>query len=142
MENYVYEKEYPMGKELDDVINSVSAEDVLELLARQRRFMQEHTYTVIPEAQQIFEELVQDCDQLAKAFYGKIRATINYSSFIAKIELWCDYLAFDPNEFMYVLQKLSFLSSSIQLTPLTTGPMHIEIEMPYFTAIPKEAEQG
>ncbi len=144
MENYVYEKEYPMGEEVMDAIDSISPAEVLALLAKQRRFMREHMYLVFPPAPQIFDGLIKDCEAIVKEFCGKIKATIDYSSFTATIELWCTYVEFRGDEFMYTLQKLLLYATTIRFSPLTSGMLHIWIDIPYLAVFPnaKDTNRG
>ncbi len=137
MENYVYEKAYPIREELEAAVRSDDKEEVAEYLRRCRRSKRKTAHLVIPPTPQIFERLIADCEMLVKEFCGKIRATIDYSAFSATIELWCDYVEFRDDEFLCILQRVAFYATTIRISPLATGTLHIWIDIPYFFPLPE-----
>lgn len=134
MENYEYEKlfsgENGLKKDIDP--DSDEAEKIRKFLKSYEKALANCRYYIHPLAPKLFEETVRDCEQIAKEFSGRIKATINYTSFFATIELWCCYVEFRRSEFMHILQKISHRAIIVRLIPTTYNDLHIQIEMPYF----------
>ena len=134
MENYVYEKKFPFPDDINWCDDPEEVEKLRRMIYDHRSDLPKRAYSVRPDAPALFAKTVEDCERIAETFAGRIKATINYSSFHAVIELWCCYVEFRNDEFMSTLHELSRHAASIVFMPLTSGDLHIQIEMPYFTS--------
>lgn len=132
MENYEYSKVYPFDAEDKNDISPDEAERITGLIHEQERDLKTNPRFLHPVAPIVFERTVAACEQIVKEFCGKLKAKIDYSSYSATIEMWCCYVDFDRGEFMSTLQYISKYAFSIRFEPLTSGELHISIEMPYF----------
>lgn len=132
MENYEYNKTFQSVDELpiDSIPNT--DKDIKDFLLTYETYLKSTPHFIIPSAPQLFQQAIANCEQIAKEFSGRLKAKIDYNHFKATIELWCCYVEFEQGEFMSILQSLSHQAKSICFTPLTSGDLHIEIEMPYF----------
>lgn len=138
MEQKCTERDYTA--ELKSIDDGVTAED--EALVKKLFSRLEHLnslpHIVDPLAVQRFEEMVEACDLIAKEFSGKLKATVDYERYSARIELECVYIDFDQGEFLETLQKLTAMAGSISFQPLTSGFLRVEIAMPYFLTVEKK----
>ena len=134
MENFEYSKVFPPDSIDADEHDSGKAETMENLLNTYESAVRDNPHFLIPHAPAIFEKTVADCEQIAKEFSGRIKASIDYSHFSATIELWLCYVEFMHGEFMNVLHEISLFAKFVRFTPLTSGDLHIEIEMPYFVS--------
>lgn len=134
IENYEYSVSFTTESEEDEDLDCCEDEKrcFMELLYEYRECQKNNLYFVLPFAPALFEKTVADCEQVAKEFSGKLKAKIDYSCFTATIDLWLCYVEFKRGEFMSTLHNISHCASSIRMTPLTNGDLHIEILMPYF----------
>ena len=132
MENYEYEREFPLPEEFEDDIDPSTQNFVIEFLQKYNQSLKDSTHIIRPYAPMLFSRTIANCELIAKEFSGKIKATIDYSDFPASIKVWCLYAEFQRGEFMAILHKLSVFAESVRFTPLRTGDLLIEIEMPYF----------
>ena len=135
MENFEYEREYPFPEGLGEDFEPGEAEAFREYLRRGRR-QKNAVHLLIPHAPRLFQQTLGQCDKIAQAFCGKVKASVNYTDFTAVIELWCSYVDFDRGEFLNVLSLLSLSAASIRFLPLTSGDLYIRIELPYFLTLP------
>lgn len=133
MENFEYEKAFASEDERED-FDREGAENVERLLRCYEAALRDKPHFVHPLAPIIFKKTVEDCEQIAKEFSGRIKAKIDYTHFSATIELWCCYVEFERREFMNTLHEISHFAESIRFTPLTSGELYIEIVMPYFVS--------
>ena len=132
MENYEYSKVYPFDADDEDGIPPDEAERIMGFIHEQERDWITNPRFVLPAAPVIFEKTVAACEQIVKEFRGRLKAKIDYSSYSATIEMWCCYVDFDRGEFMSTLHYISKYAFTIRFEPLTSGELHIFIEMPYF----------
>lgn len=135
MENYEYSRVFPFEDGEADAFDPDEAENIKEFLRRYDRKLKDGPRFLLPFAPAIFEKTVAACERIAKEFFGKIIAKIDYSVFTATIELWCSYVEFERGEFMNILHEISDHAISVRFTPLTSGDLHIEIQMPYFATV-------
>lgn len=133
MENFEYEKEFAIENE-EEVVDREGTGNIESFLCSYEEALVNKPHFLHPLAPAIFKKAVEDCEQIAKAFSGRIKAKIDYTRFTATIELWCCYVEFDRGEFMSILHEISHIAKSIRFTPLTSGDLHIEILMPYFVS--------
>ena len=132
MENFEYSKMFTAENQDDDNVDRDIADTLEDYLHRHERKMQSDPHFLLPFAPAIFEKAVADCERIAKEFSGSIKAKIDYTHFTATIELCCCYVEFVSSEFMGVLHEISHFAKSVRFTPLLSGNLLIEIEMPYF----------
>ena len=132
MENFEYNRVFPFESDEANDVDPDEAETIKDFLPSYERRLRGSPRFLLPFAPAIFEKTVVACERIAKEFSGRIKAKIDYSSFHATIELWCCYVEFEQGEFMSILHDLSHRTISVRFTPLTSGYLHIEIEMPYF----------
>ena len=132
MENYEYSKVYPFDAEDEDDFSPDEAERIVEFIHERERELKANPRFVHPAAPAVFERTVAACEQIVKEFRGRLKAKIDYSSYSATIEMWCCYVDFDRGEFMSTLHYISKYAFTIRFEPLTSGELHIFIEMPYF----------
>lgn len=133
MENFEYDRTFPL--ECEDIENDPDdAEELRGSLYSYERDLRNDPRFVLPLAPSIFEKLVASCELIAKEFGGRIKAKIDYSFYTATIELWLCYVEFNRGEFMSILHQISHCASSVHMTPLTNGDLHIEISIPYFVS--------
>ena len=134
MENYEYNKVFPFEDGEADELDPDGAEAVGNSLNLFERELKDRTYFLLPFAPAFFQKTVADCERIAREFFGRLKAKIDYTLFTATIELWCCYVEFERGEFMNILNDISSHAISVRFTPLTSGDLHIEIQMPYFAA--------
>ena len=134
MENFEYSKVFPPKSAEANQLAPGESETIENLFNSYESAVRTNPHFLIPRAPAIFEKTVADCEQIAKEFSGRIKARIDFSHFTATIELWCCYVEFERGEFMSVLHEISLLAKYVRFTPLTSGDLHIEIEMPYFVS--------
>ena len=132
MENYEYSKVFPFEDGETDALDPDGAETMGNSLNIFEWELKDRTYFLLPFAPAFFQKTVADCERIAKEFFGRIKAKIDYTLFTATIELWCFYVEFERGEFMNILHDISNYAVSVRFTPLTSGELHIEIQMPYF----------
>ena len=135
MENFEYSKAFPSENEADNDLDPNKAEAIKDFLRNYERELRDNPRFLLPYAPAIFEKTVAACERIAKEFSGRLKAKIDYSLFTATIELWCCYLEFECGEFMTILHEISHSAISIRFTPLTSGDLHVEIQMPYFGSV-------
>ena len=135
MENFEYSKVFPFEDEEASVFDPGEAETIKNFLHSYEKELVCSPRFLLPYAPAIFEKAVADCERIAKEFSGRLKAKIDYSLFTATIELWCCYLEFECGEFMTILHEISHRAISIRFTPLTSGDLHVEIQMPYFGSV-------
>ncbi len=129
----VFERDYTAGLErLDD--DDLTPENVALVLAALKRqsFLERLPYVVNEVAAAQFDSMITACDELAKASFGKLAATINYTSHEAVITLECVYLGFDTSKFMDILRKIAATALQVRFEPLTSGFLRLTLIMPYF----------
>lgn len=134
MENYEYNKTFRFEDKSVIDLASDNVEDIAVFLNNYENKMRKKPRYLHPFAHAIFEKTILDCEKIAEEFSGRIKAQIDYSRFTATIELWCCYVEFGQGEFMNILHRISIIANSVRFTPLTSGDLHIEIEMPYFVS--------
>lgn len=132
MENYEYNKVYPFNIEDEDDFSPEEEESILDLIHSHERDLKENPRFVLPFSPMIFEKTVVACEQIVKEFGGRLKAVIDYTFYSATIEMWCCYVEFERGEFMSILQQISTYAFNVRFEPLTSGELHIFIEMPYF----------
>lgn len=137
MENFEYSKVFPSENEGDNDLTPNEAEAIKDFLLNYERELRDGPRFLLPYAPALFEKAVAACERIAKEFSGRLKAKIDYSFFTATIEVWCCYVEFQRREFMSVLREISNHAISVRFTPLTSGDLHIEIEMPYFVSTRK-----
>ena len=137
MENFEYSKAFPAEGGDADELDLGEAETIKDFIHTHERELKDSSRFLLPYAPAIYEKVVAACERIAKEFSGRLKAKIDYSFFTATIEVWCCYVEFQRGEFMSVLQEVSNHAVSIRFTPLTSGDLHIEIEMPYFVSARK-----
>lgn len=137
MENFEYSKVFLSEDKKANDLDLNEAEAIKDFLHSYERELRDNPRLLFPFAPAIFEKAVAACERIAKEFSGRLKAKIDYSFFIATIEVWCSYVEFQRGEFMSILQEISHHAISIRFTPLTSGDLHIEIEMPYFESARK-----
>lgn len=93
MENYVYEKEYPFPEDIDEREGD-EADAIREYLRAHPIRQEKAAHAVLPFGPRLFEKTVADCETIAGAFCGKLRAVIDYTKFTASIDLWFCCAAF------------------------------------------------
>lgn len=135
MENFEYEREYPFPKGLGEY-DADEVEAFRALLFQSPRPKKEMIHLLIPYAPKLFQQMLVQCDKIARTFCGKVKAVVDYTKFVATIELWCCYVDFDRGELLHVLSQLSLYANSIHFLPLTSGDLYTRIELPYFLTLP------
>lgn len=80
-----------------------------------------------------FDQMVADCDKIAKEFSGRLKAVVDYECHEASITLECVYVDFNVGEFMDILQSMAAKALQVRFEPLTSGLLRITIFMPYFS---------
>ena len=140
MENFEYSKTFPSKVGDADNLAYDEAEAIRNFLLNYERELKDTPQFLLPYAPAIFEKTLADCEQIAEEFGGRIKAKIDYSFFSATIELWCPYVEFAREEFMSILHEIALLAISVRFTPLTSGELHIAIQMPYFASARDLAE--
>ena len=133
MEDFEYSQSFPFECEDTDP-GSEDAEDLKEFLHLYEKDLKNNPRLVLPFAPSIFEKTVASCELIAKEFGGKIKAKIDYTFYTATIEMWLCYVEFNRGEFMSTLHELAHCALSVRMTPLVTGELHIEIQIPYFVS--------
>lgn len=132
MKNFEYERRFENEGSIS--LDPVETEVMGELLQMYESYLRSRPHFIHPSAPKVFKQTIADCERIAKAFSGRIKAKIDYTLFTATIELWCSHVEFDRGEFLCVLHEISHYAISIRFSTLTSGKLHIEIEMPYFIA--------
>lgn len=134
MENFEYSKEFPSENDDANDIDPDEVDAITYLLLRYERELKVNPRFLLPFAPAIFEKTLAACERIAKEFSGRIKAKIDYSQFTATIELWCCYVEFERGEFLSTLHEITHYANTVRFTPLTSGDLHIEIEILYFTS--------
>lgn len=93
-------------------------------------------HIVNPVAVARLDKAVKACDAIAKAFSGRIEATVDFETYEATIVLECAYIEFRHHEFMETLAALSLISRNIQIASTPSDLFRIDISMPYFVPLP------
>ena len=107
MENFEYNKVFPSESEDANDLDPDEAETIKDFLHSYERELRDNPRFLLPYTPAIFEKTVAACEQIAKEFSGRLKAKIDYSFFIATIEVWCCYVEFQRGEFMSILQEIS-----------------------------------
>lgn len=131
MENYVYEKEYLFPEDIDEREGD-EADAIREYLRAHPIRQEKAAHAVLPFGPRLFEKTVADCETIAEAFCGKLRAVIDYTKFTASIDLWFCYAAFRRGEYMDLLQAVIFRTISVELEALPSRDLRVHLELPYF----------
>ena len=134
MENFEYSKAFPSENEGTNNLDLDEVETIKDFLYSYESELRGNPRFLLPFAPTIFEKAVTACKQIAKEFSCRLNAKIDYLLFTATIEVWCCYVEFRCGEFMSILQKISHYAISACFTPLTSGNLHIGIEMPHFVS--------
>lgn len=133
MENFEYSKSFPFADENDDASAADEFERIKAFLRNRQEEARHIPRFIIPGAPAIFEEMTAAWELVAKESGGRLGAKIDYTSYDATIEVWCDEVEFYSDIFMGILRGTTKASLSISFEPLASGELHIEIRMPYFT---------
>ena len=105
----------------------------LELLSLARALLQSpRLYCVDDRAAQQFYLILWDCDQLAKAFSGRIRATLDYDLRSAELVLESMTLEFDDRQRSEVLHEIAAKAHYVRISAIPDGFFRIYALMPYF----------
>ena len=132
MENYEYDKVFASDSQDDDELRPGEREKMASLLHRYERDLIDSPKLVLPFAPALFEKTVAACECIAKEFSRRVKAKVDYSFFTATVELWCCYVEFERGEFMSILYEITNNAISVSFTPLTSGELHMKMQLPYF----------
>lgn len=92
-------------------------------------------HMIDPVAKARFDKMVGICNAIARDFYGKMTATVDWECYAASIELELDYAEFYHNCSMDDLRALVNAATDVCLSATITNRFRICVHLPYFTAI-------
>ena len=112
-------------------------QEMKEILERMRQAgpQKKRAYIISPYAAARFEKTIEACDNMMKEFSGKLKATVDYESHHATIEMECVYIEFRAKEFMTYLHDMVTWAEWIEFCPLLSGFLRVSIGMPYFVPL-------
>lgn len=134
--NVIYiEKDYTDGlRKLEDMSSEPTEEDIMmaQVMKDYHTYIESIPHLANPIFVCHFNKMVAAFDLIAREFSGRLRATVDYSHFSAKIVLECVYIEFCHGEFIEILKRIASTALRINISVLNSGFLQIEVLMPYF----------
>ena len=107
------------------------AADIVKRIDDWRR----HPHMIDPVAKARFDKMVGICNTIARDFYGKMTATVDWECYAASIELELDYAEFCHDGSIDDLRALLDAATGVCLSATITNRFRICVHLPYFIVI-------
>ena len=136
LKDLVYERDYKkLYDENPEIFDTKSKGDAmkaeLELLKTVRERFKNMPHVILPESQQNFDFCEGKLDRLALLKQGRIRSTISYVNYCARIDVSFPNGKFG-NETLHILQSVTERSVSMNITTTKEGWIKLSFYLDYF----------